>query len=587
MRGVSVLPAALLFFIALRPLGVNSAATLEGASRPSSSNVGGTGRRSIRDWVTCDGNADDAIGAARAIAAAAHGAFTLVVDCPVRVKIGMDISRSIFIDDDTNIEFTGAGELTVDNVFIPAFVIANSHNIRLTAWNVKYDASLPVDPVVEGYYRGGKLVPEKQPSAAFSEERVTPWLAEHRDIRFDGSRGHITSLWTGSTPMCAVFFITGDSSHVVVTGMQVAAPQSAGGERFIPVVFSLNPNFKSKQSVTAKTPINSQFVAVPHDLSFSGINLDGTYMGWVGTLQGATIDNVHSGRYADLQDAKGDNVGGMRKWFAPPHLIYFTRYSATEDLALSNRDIEIRNVVDEGVRIGGARDRPGEALSGNALSLKIGCTHCSVDRYKSARPDGLLDVLASDGLTISNVEATYNSAFLNNLYPGWRFPQAPYTNVKFENITLTDQADSTLQAPISNLNQGAIQGIVMRNIRVDINRWESPAAEPFPKMVGQGIDVALNYSVRSDKSMAARSQNAAVEITLRALPATLHAGDATTLTWATRQADGCAGSGAWSGSIPVAGSRSIVMSKAGSAEFTLQCQSGQSGASGTVSVTVL
>jgi len=434
-------------------------------------------KKSIHEWAACDGSSDDTAGVAKAFAAAAHGAFTLIIDCSVRMQIGMDISHSVFIDAGTTVEFTRAGKFTVDNTFFPAFVIANSSDITLTDWVVQYEASLPVNSDVDGYLRNGKFVPAKQPAGrfipagGFSEERLTPWLAEHRRINFDNRQGHVTSVWTGPTNMCAIFFITGDSARIRVTNMRIGVPADAGGERFIPVAFSLNPNFKSDQTVTAKTPITAEFVAIPHDLIFANISLDGTYMGWVGSARNAVFENIHSLRYGDLQDAAGGNVGGMRKWFAPPHLLYLTRYAATTDPALSNRNIQIRNVLDEGVRIGRARDSAGEALSGNTLSLKIGCMNCSVDHYKSARPDGFLDVLSSDGLTISNAEATYNSDFLNGLYPGWRFPQAPYSNVSIENVSLKDDADSTQRLPVGNANLGSIEGLQLKNIHIDLNEW--------------------------------------------------------------------------------------------------------------------
>jgi hypothetical protein len=456
---------------------------------PSSPVTGSsTVKKSIGNWVSCDGKSDDAAGAAKAFAAAAHAAFTLVVDCPVRLAIGSDISRAIFIDDDTTVEFTESGQFTVDNILVPAFVIANSSNITLTNWNVQFDGSLPVNA-------------DQQPSGAFSEERVTPWLTANRGIRFDASQGHISALWTGSTPMCAIVFISGDSGHIAVTGMQVRVPTSAGGDRFVPVVFSLNPDFKSNQSVTAKTPITAAFVAVPHDLTFSGITFDGTYMGWVGTLQNAVLENIRSSRYGDLQDAQGQNVGGVNKWFAPPHLIYFTHYSATEDAALSNKGIKIRDVTDEGVRIGKARDVAGEGLSGNALSLKLGCSDCSVDNYHSARPDGFLDCLTSDGLTISNVAATYDSAFLNNLYPGWRFPQPPYVDVTFENVSLTDTAGATSRPPISNIvnsiGQVSNQGIVMQNVSVYLNRWVGSGSTPSTTIQGVDNDISIKYFIKT------------------------------------------------------------------------------------------
>src|SRR4029077_776124 len=95
-------------------------------------------RKSISGWVSCNGTVDESQGVARAFAAARHSAFTLVVDCPVLIQTKMDIERIIFIDNGTTVEFTGTGKFTVENVFIPAFVIANSSDIKLINWNVEY-----------------------------------------------------------------------------------------------------------------------------------------------------------------------------------------------------------------------------------------------------------------------------------------------------------------------------------------------------------------------------------------------------------------------------------------------------------------
>jgi hypothetical protein len=74
--------------------------------------------------------------------------------------------------------------------------------------------------------------------------------------------------------------------------------------------------------VTEKTPETAQYAAVPRWLTFSNIHLDGTYMGWQGNVQETTFENIYSARYGDLQDANGGTVGGIGKWFPPPHLFY-------------------------------------------------------------------------------------------------------------------------------------------------------------------------------------------------------------------------------------------------------------------------
>jgi hypothetical protein len=49
----------------------------------------------------------------------------------------------IFIDTGTTIQFTGSGKFFVDNMFHPAFIIANSHDITLTDWNVNGTECFP------------------------------------------------------------------------------------------------------------------------------------------------------------------------------------------------------------------------------------------------------------------------------------------------------------------------------------------------------------------------------------------------------------------------------------------------------------
>jgi hypothetical protein len=546
----------------------------------------GTGSgKSIGNWVSCTGTSDDTAGTAKAFAAARHGAFTLVVDCPVNIKTGMDIARPIFIDDGTTVEFTGSGKFKVDNIFIPAFVIADSSNITLTNWNVEYDASLPVDQQ-GGFTNNGEFVKGPKPANAFNDARLTGWLAANRGIVFDKSQGSVNSPWTGTTNPCAVFFITGDSSNIRVTGMRMYVPAAAGGDRFIPVAFTVGLNFRSNQTVSAKTPKTGQFYAVPHDLKFSDISLDGTYMGWVGGLQNTVFENIQSQRYGDLQDANGGTVGGVQKWFAPPHLFYFN-YAATGDPGLFTTNIEIKNVIDNGVRIGKARDAGGtDTLSGYALSLKIGCVNCRVDNYKSARPDGFLDVLPSDGLTITNVTATYDSSFLNNLFPGWRFPAAPYKNVRFENIKLIDTAESSIVPPIGDANQPTNEGIVFKNVRVEMNRWTGTASLPLPTIAGHATDASIDYSIRSEGSRIVRSRKGSVEMTFRAAPSMARAGTPTVLTWTSKEAKQCVAGGAWSGTVAASGTRTVNMTAAGDHEFTLTCESDTATAETTLRVAV-
>lgn len=566
------------FLLVSSLLGVLSAGCSSAGSRgtvdPAPSAAQGSSSQSIRRWVVCDGRSDDAQGVARAFAAARDGAFTLLVDCPVRVHVGSDIGRTIFIDNGTHVRFTAGGRLIVDNVLIPAFVIANSSHIELSGWQVEYDASLPVEQKVGGYTMRGHLVPGTQPPNAFNDLALTPWLAANRGIHFDRN---VHSRWSGATNLCAIFFIIGDVADLRVTDMSVSVPAQAGAERFAPVVFAFDPGYRSNQSVTAALPFSSQYLAVPHDLTFSNITFDGTYMGWVGGVRDALFEHIVSHRYADLQDATGGHAGGVGKWFAPPHLFYLS-YPANADEPLVNSHIQIRDVVDDGPRVGTARDKGGaDSLSGYALSLKIGCKNCSVERYRTNRPDGFLDVLASDGLTISDVEASYDSSFINNLFPGWRFPSSPYRNVQFHHIAFADVAPVTTKAPIGDATQSSNQGIVFDHVTVTLNRWGG-SAPPLPAIGGADSSVDLEVRVRADSTQIVHAQRGALQVVTTLKPATVRAGGTTQLSWSSRQASSCEANGLVAGALPPAGSRQVSAGSAGDRPLTISCRDRSSSA---------
>ena len=420
----------------------------------------------------------------------------------MRLHFGSEVGRSVFIEDGTRVTFTGAGKFVVDNVFQPAFVVANASDITLTDWDVEYQGGLPVNPDTGGFQRA-KWKARAPARPVFSPRQPSTMLISPRGgrqalaVQFDqSSRTRLSRCGWGQPNTSSLFFVSGDVARLRVTGMRLHAPADAGAERFIPMAFSFSRNYKSRQTINNTTPLTAQFVAVPHDLTFSNIDLDGTYMGFQGNLQDVTFEHIRSHRYADLQDAQGNSVGGVGKWFAPPHLFYLN-YAKDGDPALFNRNITIRDVIDSGPRLGKARDGgDGDALSGYAASLKIGGVNVVVDGYQSSRPDGLLDVLASDGLTISNVQASYDSSFLNNLYPGVRFPDSPYNNITLRNVTLTDLAAQTVQRPIGNAGQASNSHIVLSDVQVRLNQWAGPGSIQ-PVIAGTNNQVSIEFSTLS------------------------------------------------------------------------------------------
>ena len=534
-----------------------------------------TNKKSISGWVSCGTVTDETAGVIKAFAAARRDAFTLVVDCPVHLHSGLAIDKSIFIDNGTSVEFTGAGKFYVDNLFHPAFVIANSSNITLTNWNVEWDGVVPVDPDVHGYEVNGAFVTSAgrlQPAGMFNDLVLTKWLTVNRGLAFDNSQGWAKAIWSGAADLMAVFYLTGDSSHVVFTDLKLSVPANAGGDHFMPMGVAFTVNWKGSQTVSGRSPHTAALAAVPHDITFSGVDFDGTLMGWQGNVRNAMFENVKSHRYGDLQDAKGGNTGGIGKWFPPPHLFYLN-YGYDGDPGLFNTNIHISNVVDEGIRSGVARDKGGaDSVSGYALSLKVGCTECSIDTYTSGRPDGFMDLLPSDNLTVSNVKATFDSSFINNVFPAaLRFPGVLYSHITVENASFTDTAATTIRGPIANAGYVSNEAIAFSNVSVTIKNWAGSDI-PVPVIAGTTNNLAIDYVLEAQGMKVSYVMKGTVSSTLQASPVNVKAGGSTKLLWSSRAASGCTATGTWAGPLSTSGNKTVTVGVAGTNDFNLNCQ---------------
>ncbi len=475
--------------------------------------------RSIRTFgAACDGITDDRDHLAAGIDAAKNNAFTLIIDCPVFMHVGMDIAKPIFFDSGVTVTFTSVlndpantGKLIVDNVMEPAFVISHTSNITLTDWNIEYVGTTPITPAAGGYYNNGAFVANAgnfPVQSAFNDVTLKTWQRTHRGIVFDGSHGWVSALWAGPTNDCAIFQLTGDASNLRITGMNAHVPQNALVSQYIPMLFSSTPGWKSNTTVSGVTQQDGTTAAVPANITFDNITLDGYYMGWQGQHKNTTWNHIRAYRYGDLQDNAGGNIGGNlagvaepnNKWFAPPHLYYLNYNNINgNQQALANQNIVLTDIVDAGPRLGLARDIPGHPVSGNIVSIKVGGFNTLVDGYTSNRPDGFLYVLPGDGIVLKNMSGTYDSAFLNNMALGFGFQQSTagyvYKNVTLQNISLTDSAAVTSFKPI-NGNIYYPNENISGSITVTLNQWTGGgAAPPQPAFTGTNIHFNAIYNI--------------------------------------------------------------------------------------------
>lgn len=574
-----------------------------------------TDSKTLKDFgATCDGTTDDNLAVAAALHAAAGDAFTLLVDCPAFIHIGSDIAKTVFIESGTTVVFSGDGKFIADNVYMPAFAILHQHNITFTNMRLEYNSRFPADAYgAKGYYRNGTFVSDAgyTPAAGhWNDYSLTPWLAKHCGIIFTQD----TALWDGPTDTSAVFFIKGDSSNVVFTGLKAGVPDTAGGDSFIPVLFALMNGYLGNQTVNRSTPFTHQYVGVPHHFTFNDVELDGTYMTFQGNCRHCVFSNIVSKRYGDIQDKDGYHVGGYDgrnpgchsgrcKWFAPPHLFYLNY--AEGDPELYNYNITIANVRDIGPRIGTARDKTvGKNQSGNALSLKLGCVNCSVTNYSSSRPDGFNDVLTSSGLTVTNVTASFDSEFLNGVYPGWRWPGRGYHDITYRNVTLIDVAASAAHHPMDGATCTAAKcgetdqnsNIVFNDVTLVVKAWgDLQNPENFlsivQPVVNQGANSVRTYRIASTDGFIVSAFNRSVGIDFGVLSASGTSGSSTKLYWAPNMIGSssampsCAASGAW-GVLPDVSPANITHPVAGTFEYTITCKTARHGDSVSATVTV-
>jgi hypothetical protein len=106
---------------------------------------------------------------------------------------------------------------------------------------------------------------------------------------------------------------------------------------------------------------------------------------------------------------------------------------------------------------------------------------------------------------------------------------------------------------------------------VKLNRW-SGSRPLLPNILGEGNQAAVDYFIAADASRIVSMQKGSGSLSLQGTPAKLSGGGSVTLTWKSKEANSCAAGGSWTGSVPVAGSRTVQLTRPGNYEFSLTCK---------------
>ena len=196
-----------------------------------------------------------------------------------------------------------------------------------------------------------------------------------------------------------------------------------------------------------------------------------------------------------------------------------------------------------------------------------------------------MDVLPSDGLTLTNITATFDSVFINNVFPaGLRFPKVGYTNVVFDNVQFTDTAQTTVHGPIGNATDPMNSAIEFTDVWITMNRWAGSNL-PLPKITGSDdTSVALNFTMTAQSEKVVSVEKSDITVLLVATPTTVKPGGSTTLTWSSTGASSCSPGDSLTGSVGTSGSRSVKVGAAGNYNYHVHCGNAADSTGATVLV---
>lgn len=263
---------------------------------------------STQPGIFAGGVTDSRNGLNTAIQTAAATNKPLVIDCILRVTIGTDITKAIFLPPSASIFFMPGCYIITDHVLVPLFVMCNSSNVTFYNYNVQYVGTF-----------GVTAIDQQNPASAingvlasFNDTTVKTYMGANWGNTFSGSG---SSIFPSATNACAQILISGQAKNINFLGKTRAwVPVGAPACNFIPCFISCYAQWLPNQLITsalqASAPIPST-AAVPDHILIEDLEIDGCYMGIVGTATHVQVNNCRSIRYSDIQDANGNNVGGQ------------------------------------------------------------------------------------------------------------------------------------------------------------------------------------------------------------------------------------------------------------------------------------
>ena len=442
--------------------------------------------------VDATGATDSLAALVTAFASVAGTNKELEINCPVKLTIGTDATKPIFVQTGTNIRMGPSGVFITDNNFLPAFVFNVNAGSTWSNVNIQYVGALV--PKID-------VAPFNTLYGTFNDGRLKADLGTYGHNTFSNGG---SSYSPGFSNHLAQITITGASSHLNFINLHIFTDPSRTASQFVPECVSVDPQWiPGTNVVTNNNPVNSTYAQGAKDINFINPVFDGYYMGFTGSGGEVNITGARFRRYSDLQDDSyltntvGANQGGTNhnNWFAPPHAIYMSN----GDSSLGGR-YHITNTIDYGQYVGGTQRRAPLGLVSLKMDLDGGN---DIDDYISYRPDGFMATLrfvppSGKGAHLKNVYAVFDTsiaAWDGSTYAGWAFQEPyPLQNVVISNATLVDTAAVPSQWPISGSSIVGNQDISITDLKIFVNNL--PAAATYaasPTWQGTNIRYDAEY----------------------------------------------------------------------------------------------
>lgn len=256
--------------------------------------------------VDATGATDSRAALVTAFAAVAGSNVVLKVNCPVKITIGTDYTKALFVQSGTNLSFGPNGYFIVDNVGTGVFVFESVHDITWLNTKVLYQGNFGIAGGINSAVAPLLNVPNNL------NAQITSYLSalytSSGGTQGNSFTGGATAIWPGVFNRCAIFQIDGQSYRINFIGgnSRIWVADNATAGQYAPALFALGNAWNPGLAVSSGTTMTTANTSVP-SVRFNGWDFDGFYMGIVGAGN-LIYTNSTAHRYSDIQDGTSGTV---------------------------------------------------------------------------------------------------------------------------------------------------------------------------------------------------------------------------------------------------------------------------------------